>query len=283
VQGPQVPPTMPTGTKVFTPTFYSSTTSTNSGSVDTGSTTTGPAGNTSSSSSSGQPPATGQGAATGPAPPSAQGTSSGQASSPGQGAGAAPAVPQATPPTAPGAVPAPRPAITPPATRGESGTPAPASIAPSGGTGRLYQITAGPIYGQRRAEDIARRLASSGSAVGVTMKNLGTLPHYRVVSEALPPGTAARRAAALGDIHPQREALADGNVRLLYGDFGSQQQAVALRAKIQTRGYTASIEAAQAPAYSATVLTPFQKAALDTSIAIIESGGDVPVEVRPVH
>ena len=124
----------------------------------------------------------------------------------------------------------------------------------------------------------------AGLAVGVSVNGQGTVELYRVVSELLVPAAAARRAAALADLHPKQEAVDSGHVRLVFAESASKRGAAALMTRIRARGHTAALVAQGGTAYYTTILVPFEKGAVDKSLAIIKSvGADVTVQVEPAQ
>jgi len=250
-QPPQAP-SIPGGATVFTPSVFVGTV----GTV--------------------QYPPTGSSPAASPGGPGATSSSPSSAQTP------PPQLPMSAPaqqPAATGSQVAPR--VSPPPPPGPTGSATEPSLA---GNAQFYQIKAGPVLGRDRAEDIAKRTTQAGVAVGVSVNGQGTIERFRVVSEALVPTAAARRAAALADLHPKQEALPGGQVRLVFGEFGSQGEGTALTARIRARGYAATLVREEGPAYLTIILIPFEKGAVDKSRAIIRSvGTDVPVAVEPVR
>jgi hypothetical protein len=87
----------------------------------------------------------------------------------------------------------------------------------------LYQLSTGPIFDRRRAEDIVNQLLAAGLSANVSIEGQATLERFRVVSEILLPSVAQHRVAGLADLHPEQQLLDDGRLKLQFGTFSTEQ------------------------------------------------------------
>ena len=200
--------------------------------------------------------------------------------------GAGPAAPQMPPPAAPATSPV-APSDSPAPPRGGTDPAAPQShapvVSPSGAGLRAalpspvavgddkaqsYRVAIGPFYDRTPADTIVERLTHAGFTPSMTVANQDKREAFRVASPPLSPITAERRIAGLSDLHPAREALADGTVRVVFGVFTSEE-AAALVKEIRARGYPGPIVEPAGPSYTIN-LSPTGRAVVDEIVAVVK-------------